>query len=388
MNYTSKYLSQPKLYILTLFILFITSVNAQNLDVEGEAKISIMNPDPTAQFIVVRQSDGTLAIRDVSTIEDGDASPINEIQDLDLNGNILTITMNGSAAQIDLSGYLDNTDSQTLALNSSDLSISGGNVIDLSPLEELPPTAMTNDVLTWDGAAWVAQATGGGGDNLGNHIATQPLQLVNMTTDQRDAVLNPTAGMLIYNSETGRIEFFQELLPVTYLDIPNNGNTETGCTSIAQSFKVNSSFFINEIETKIDFNGATGDVTLKIFDGDGVGGSELFSETFAFASIPVQNGNEYNFVLTNPYFTNCCPTLTFEITQVGNTNMTAHIDFRNMVAHDVTGPGPIPDGYLDGKFYKDGVNSDAADNSGFPVVLFTRRDLHFTMTTQRKQWTQ
>jgi hypothetical protein len=41
---------------------------------------------------------------------DGDAT--NEIQDLDLTGNDLTITNNGSATTIDLSTYLDNTDTQ------------------------------------------------------------------------------------------------------------------------------------------------------------------------------------------------------------------------------------------------------------------------------------
>ena len=44
-----------------------------------------------------------------------DGSVTNEIQDLQLNGNILTITNNGSATNIDLSPYLDNTDDQTLA---------------------------------------------------------------------------------------------------------------------------------------------------------------------------------------------------------------------------------------------------------------------------------
>ena len=41
---------------------------------------------------------------------DGDIS--NEIQDLELAGNILTITRNGTATPIDLSAYLDNTDTQ------------------------------------------------------------------------------------------------------------------------------------------------------------------------------------------------------------------------------------------------------------------------------------
>jgi len=53
---------------------------------------------------------------------DGDAT--NEIQDLSISGNILTITLNGSATQIDLSPYLDNTDNQDLILSGNTLSIS------------------------------------------------------------------------------------------------------------------------------------------------------------------------------------------------------------------------------------------------------------------------
>ena len=45
-------------------------------------------------------------------VNDADADPNNEIQDLQLLGNILTITNNGTATTIDLSGYLDNTDTQ------------------------------------------------------------------------------------------------------------------------------------------------------------------------------------------------------------------------------------------------------------------------------------
>jgi hypothetical protein len=255
-----------------------------------------------------------------------------------------------------------------------------------STLSEIQVLSISNDTVFLSGGSFVKLPASA--DNLGNHIATQPVQLVNMTTAERDSVSNPTAGMLIYNSESGRIEFYQELPALTYLDIPNNANTETGCASIAQSFKVNSSFFINEIEAKIDFNGGTGDVTLKIYDGEGVGGTELYSEAYTFAGLPVQNVNEYNFVLTNPLFSNCCPTNTFEITQADNTNMTAHIDFRDMVAHDVTSGNPNPDGYPDGKFYKDGMNSDTTDASNPPIIIFTRRDLDFKMTTQRKQWTQ
>jgi hypothetical protein len=64
---------------------------------------------------------------------DSDIDPANEIQDLSLAGNILTITKNGTATQIDLSVYLDNTDSQQLSFdsNSNTLSITNGNSVNL-----------------------------------------------------------------------------------------------------------------------------------------------------------------------------------------------------------------------------------------------------------------
>jgi len=51
---------------------------------------------------------------DNDLIDDADNDPSNEIQDLDLTGTILTITKNGSATSIDLSSYLDNTDTSVL----------------------------------------------------------------------------------------------------------------------------------------------------------------------------------------------------------------------------------------------------------------------------------
>jgi hypothetical protein len=63
----------------------------------------------------------------------------NQIQDLTLDAyNILKITNNPSASSISLTKYLDNTDSQTLLFNSSNnnLSITGGNFVDLTPMKQ------------------------------------------------------------------------------------------------------------------------------------------------------------------------------------------------------------------------------------------------------------
>ncbi|MFC2151451.1 hypothetical protein ACFLSE_02905 [Bacteroidota bacterium] len=73
----------------------------------------------------------------VANKDDADADPVNEIQDLDLTSNILTITNNPSATQVNLAPYSGtNTDEQVLDLTGTDLSISGGNTVDLSPLQD------------------------------------------------------------------------------------------------------------------------------------------------------------------------------------------------------------------------------------------------------------
>ncbi|MBS0011889.1 MAG: hypothetical protein KFF49_10795, partial [Bacteroidales bacterium] len=67
-------------------------------------------------------------------VDDADADPENEIQDLRIDSDILRITRNGEYTPISLVKYLDNTDEQTLAFNSSDgtLTISSGNSVDMS----------------------------------------------------------------------------------------------------------------------------------------------------------------------------------------------------------------------------------------------------------------
>ncbi len=57
---------------------------------------------------------------------DADADPNNEIQDLQIVGNSLTITNNGTPTTIDLSPYLDNTDNQNIdsvSLNGTNLTV-------------------------------------------------------------------------------------------------------------------------------------------------------------------------------------------------------------------------------------------------------------------------
>ena len=67
---------------------------------------------------------------------DADADPANEIQDLNLAGNKLTITKKTTPAEINLAPYLDNTDNQALAYNASDntLTITNGSPVSLGSM--------------------------------------------------------------------------------------------------------------------------------------------------------------------------------------------------------------------------------------------------------------
>jgi uncharacterized protein (TIGR02145 family) len=75
------------------------------LEISGQIKIS--GGSPGLNKVLVSDADGLASWQDVS-----DGSETNEIQDLQLTGNNLTITKNSSATTIDLSPYLDNIDTQ------------------------------------------------------------------------------------------------------------------------------------------------------------------------------------------------------------------------------------------------------------------------------------
>jgi len=91
------------------------------------------------------------------------------IDSLRLNGTILTAYIEGGgSANVDLSSLQDGTgtDSQTLSISANTLTITGGNNVTLPT--ELPASAVNNQVLTWNGSAWVAQNAASGADNWGS----------------------------------------------------------------------------------------------------------------------------------------------------------------------------------------------------------------------------
>jgi hypothetical protein len=68
---------------------------------------------------------------DLSSLQDGIGT---DAQDLSLSTNTLSLTNDGTP--VDLSGYLDNTDAQTVSLTGTTFAISNGNNVDLSSLQD------------------------------------------------------------------------------------------------------------------------------------------------------------------------------------------------------------------------------------------------------------
>ena len=80
-----------------------------------------------------------------------DGSMTNEIQDLSLTGNTLTITNNGTATDIDLSPYLDNTDTQLTEAQVDAFTSNNGYLtseVDGSMTNEIQDLSLTGNTLT------------------------------------------------------------------------------------------------------------------------------------------------------------------------------------------------------------------------------------------------
>jgi hypothetical protein len=199
---------------------------------------------------------------------DADSNPDNEIQDLNLSGNILKITNNPSASSIDLSpyvntdnqtlsltgnqlgisgsgstvnlnGYLDNTDNQSLTLTSNQLGITGSTTtIDVSGFVNTDNQTVSynagNGQLSLTNQATPVQLSTNG-DVTGNLNANKVVKIQNVLV----AATTPAAGQVLqYNSTTSQWEpttvpsiatttKYYSIDPVAFratANISNNGN--------------------------------------------------------------------------------------------------------------------------------------------------------------------
>ncbi|MBN2214167.1 MAG: hypothetical protein JW723_07975 [Bacteroidales bacterium] len=106
----------------------------------GSGGILDNDTDPTNERQNFSQTDTLLLlINNDGSIQSSvrcDFDPKNELQDLLIDKNILKITNNPDANDINLAPYLDNTDNQTLINKGDSIGISGGNTINLSRFKD------------------------------------------------------------------------------------------------------------------------------------------------------------------------------------------------------------------------------------------------------------
>ncbi|PID99204.1 hypothetical protein CSA80_02995 [Candidatus Saccharibacteria bacterium] len=98
-----------------------------------------------------------------------DGSTSNELQDLSYNTGTQILSLSESLATVDLSGLLDNTDNQNIALSSNILTLANGtgadSTVDLTPYLDNTDTLASlscsnSQVAQWNGSSWVcANAT-------------------------------------------------------------------------------------------------------------------------------------------------------------------------------------------------------------------------------------
>ena len=134
-------------------------------------------------------------------VDDADADPNNEIQDLQLLGNILTITNNGTATSIDLSGYLDNTDTQ-LDETAVDAFVSNNGYITSPDDADADPN---NEIQTINRTGTTVTLSNGGTfeDSVGVYTAGTGIDITNNVISA-----SGTCGLSIGDTYAGGIIFF------------------------------------------------------------------------------------------------------------------------------------------------------------------------------------
>jgi len=137
---------------------------------------------------------------------DGDAT--NEIQDLSISGNILTITLNGSATEIDLSPYLDNTDNQDLSLTGNTLSISNdpNSDVDLSTYLDNTDSQNLTNVLSQGNDAGGTEALNFGKIGIGTSTPKEKLDVDGAIKISTNIDTSPEAGTIRWNATTNDFE--------------------------------------------------------------------------------------------------------------------------------------------------------------------------------------
>lgn len=99
------------------------------MDISKTNEIQTLRKSTSGDSILLSLNGGFV----IDKFDDADNNPQNELQSVRLIGDNLSLTNDPNAAEVSLNKYFDNTDSQTLSVNGYNLSITGGDTVNLRP---------------------------------------------------------------------------------------------------------------------------------------------------------------------------------------------------------------------------------------------------------------
>ncbi|SDM84525.1 hypothetical protein SAMN04488514_115129, partial [Kriegella aquimaris] len=231
-------------------------------------------------------------------VNDADFDITNEIQDLSLTGDILTITNNAGATDIDLGGYI-NTDEQQISLSGNTITFANGTgadtTVDLTGFINTDEQDLTGAVLT--------------GNSLEISIQNGDPVTVDLGTLVNDADSNPSNEIQVLG-RTG-----------TNVTLTNGG----GSVSIAD----NDNDSGNEIQT---LDSADGSVTL----------TNTSNNYDLSVNFPANNDNSATNELTDLDLSSDILTLTNPATPTNQVDLSPYLDNTdNQVASEVNSDTPV-----------------------------------------------
>ncbi|MDE3744145.1 beta strand repeat-containing protein, partial [Maribacter polysaccharolyticus] len=208
-----------------------------------------------------------------STFTEVDGSITNEIQDLDLTGDILKITNNGSATDIDLSGYT-NTDNQDLTISGNVLSLTGD-----ATSVTLPTADGTETVVT----AGTDIGVSGDGSSATPYVITNTFtevdgSITNEIQDASEVEVTPAGNITSMDVQAALEELDADILSSektttvvegTGIDVSTSisgNNTEYTVTVDPTDIVGDGSITSSEIDVTGGANATLNDVTLTIAD--------------------------------------------------------------------------------------------------------------------------
>ncbi len=181
---------------------------------------------------------------------DADSSPTNELQDLNLSGNTLTIS--GSPSSVDLAPFAGtNTDNQTLNLTGTNLTISGGNTIDITSINT--DTQLSDSDIAAFGYLKNEIQTVSGGSGISINQTGNDFEVINSQPDQ-SVTLNNGGNVTI----SGTYPNFTLAVPDNLDNSPTNEN---------QTVSAGAGILVNQSGEDFEVTNTAPDETITLSDG-------------------------------------------------------------------------------------------------------------------------